>query len=357
MGVFLLVVVGIVPLLQAQAAAPQPGPELILLPGRSEALGPECGLGNGGIAAPGQGGPPQRCVQGAGVAAGGVAVECRREGVHLRFPGGRELLFAPDGVLHLRSGEHAGPFSGGVELRLLDGSAVRIERGGSHRTPITEVVLAGGGESVRLWSRTEAACERVRERPWAGERLWCLGDGGMLYRAIALGPLVTLQRQLAPAGPEDRWPDVRLLLQLEPLLTSLHALVDAQPGRGAKDVPSELEQLVAAADTVFVADEHAPPRVGRSPIRYALRRDFELEFALDGGDLRLCLCRGQVHRALIEWRLGYGADVSREVASDQPGDRQSRSVRLPPAPPLLVARSERHELVPALGVVRALQER
>src|SRR5262245_12942014 len=86
---------------------------------------------------------------------GGVRVQCRSEGVKLTFASGRELLWAPDGFLHLRDGGVAGPFAGGVELRLQDGSCVRIDRGSSRRQALLAVDVAlASGRAVRLWWQT-----------------------------------------------------------------------------------------------------------------------------------------------------------------------------------------------------------
>src|SRR6266581_3719188 len=118
MGAFLVSLTVLVPFLQAPGPLPSAGAELLLDPGQGQTLGPECGLGDGGVAAAAPREAAMRCEPGAGTSPGGVAIACRREGVRLLFAGGRELLFAPDGFLHLRSGEVAGQFGGGVELCL-----------------------------------------------------------------------------------------------------------------------------------------------------------------------------------------------------------------------------------------------
>src|SRR5262245_28895145 len=90
-------------------------------------------LGDGGVRAAGAGASDLPGAPGECTTPGGVRVQCRSEGVKLTFASGRELLWAPDGFLHLRDGGVAGPFVGGVELRLQDGSCVRIDRGSSRR--------------------------------------------------------------------------------------------------------------------------------------------------------------------------------------------------------------------------------
>src|SRR5262249_57265314 len=101
------------------ARAPPPrvwSAELIGVAGPSGLLGPEGGLGGGGVAARPPATAAPRREPGTAVSPGGVAIDCRREGVRLTFPGGADLLFAPDGFLHLRRREHAGPVGRGGEL-------------------------------------------------------------------------------------------------------------------------------------------------------------------------------------------------------------------------------------------------
>ena len=91
--------------------------------------------------------------------AGGVRVECRAVGVKLTFPSGRELLIAPDGFVHLRSGESAGPFPTGLELLLGDGQSVRIVLVPSANERLRDVVVGDRERRLQPWRRGEPAAE------------------------------------------------------------------------------------------------------------------------------------------------------------------------------------------------------
>jgi hypothetical protein len=347
MGATLLSLLAVVPSLQVPAGVQRPDSGLVLAKGA--AISPsDFDLGSGGVAAE----PAAlQCGRGSCTTPGGVVVECREQGVRLGFPTGRELLFAPDGRLHLRDGSFAGPFPGGVELRLADGAAVRIDRGGSRRAPLTEVLVEHGGSATRIWERTRAVREPARPGSWFAERLWCLGDGGVLYRAIALGPLVTLERVLAPRD-QEAMPRSRLLLHVAPVLDSLGTLLAEQPFRQQAPL-SPIRQFLLRGDAVFVA-EPGPPRIQTSPPRFSLMGGYELQLTLDGARLRMGLYAGRQRHPFAEWQLGYGADVRQIVVDEQPGTTAGPMVRVAAAPRELAARPERNELAAALAVVRNL---
>ncbi len=307
-------------------------------------------LGDGGIGAIDPDGAALPGERGECTTPGGVHVQCRKEGVKLTFASGRELLWAPDGFLHLRDGTVAGPFESGVELRLLDGCSVRIDRGASRRTPITEVVVATeAGVAVRLWRRAEA----VREpggTAWSGERLFCLGDGGALYRALALGPVITLERVLVPTGALGV-PLRRVALDTGAIARSLQLLRESR---------ARIADPTAVAEIGLVLDNHAavwpaagapPARIGSSPLLYLLPAGYELRFQVQGGDVRLQMARHQ-QRPFVEWQLGYGAAVRCVEAAMQP---TGNFVAMPPMAPGLRPRLERHELGQAIAVLSALQ--
>ena len=274
-----------------------------------------------------------------------------------------ELLFAPDGFLHLRSGEVTGPFVGGLQLQLLDGTSIVMVRSGSRRAPLQAVQVAHGETAMQIWSETELRCEALPLREWSGDRLWCLGDGGVIYRAVALGPLTTIARVLAPESMRAAAPSTRLVLAVEPVLASLGKLMTERPRRVERETTPELRAIVEAAATIFVADKQAPPRVSRDEIRYALRRGMELSLAVDGNDLRMGLCRAAAEKPMITWRLGYASEVSYSIRmirldqQDQTFERQSHPVELVPPPAALAARPRNHELGEALRVVQSLQRR
>jgi hypothetical protein len=373
MGNSLLSLLALAPALQAPPPATPPPATLpplatpLLLVPALDRIGPECGLGDGGF----HFGPVPDPVPrpdprpGHGVSPGGATVECRREGVKVTFPAGRELLFAPDGYLHLRGGEVIGQFGGGVELQFLDGSSLRIARGGSHRTPIESVVLVRGNAGVRLWSGQDADATPVEAGTWLADREWCLGDGGALYRAIALGPLVTLQRRLLPKDLDPAPPPARLVLAVDAVLQSVQDLVEAQGKRVEREATPELLAVIEALPSILVADRHPPPRISAEPLRFVLRRGFVLQFVLAGAELRMELCHEDSQAPFLVWRLGYASEVAYAVRANewtgqqrQPGQQEqrwSRPLRLPAPAPALAARRVREELIPAHAVLHQLQ--
>lgn len=159
---------------------------------------------------------------------GGGRVHVRREGVRVDLPSRVALLIAPDGFLHLRDpgAEGAepspvGPFRGGLELYLADGSIVRVRFAGSAQRGVEQVGVrvAAKGDVVPgrrseaqqlLWHRGKPARRQLKVRPFQGARLVVLGRGQDIYRAAAMGPALFLQRlaltqgRVASEGPDAR---------------------------------------------------------------------------------------------------------------------------------------------------------
>jgi hypothetical protein len=215
---------------------------------------------------------------------------------------------------------------------------------------------------VRLWSGQEADATPVEAGTWTTDREWCLGDGGALYRAIALGPLVTLQRQLLPKDLDPAPPPARLVLAVDAMLQSVQDLVEARGKRVEREASPELLAVIEALPSILVADRHPPPQIAAEPLRFMMRCGFVLQFALAGAELRMELCREGSSAPFLVWRLGYASDVAYAVLANewvqqQPGQRWSRPLRLPAAAPALAARRERDELIPAHAVLRLLQAR
>lgn len=345
----------------AAAALPSVVPELVLQSGSGERITAQCGLGDGGFTSVIVG--PLHCAPGSATTPGGATVTCRAEGVKIVLPSSRELLFAPDGFLHLRSGEVVGPFAGGLQLHLLDGAVLTMTRNGSRRAPLQSVQVAHGETSMRIWGEAEPRRDPAQQGEWGGDRLWCLGDGGAIYRAVALGPLTTLALVLAPEAARSTTPAARLVLAVEPVLASLAKLMSERPRRVERETSPELRAIVDAAATIFVVDEHAPPRVSRKEMRYALRRGLELTLDVDGNELRMGFCKADADKPLITWRLGYTSEASYSIKmirldqQDQSFERQSHPVELAPPPPTLAARPRNHELGLALAVVQSFVRR
>lgn len=282
---------------------------------------------------------------------GGVVVQCRREGVKLTFPSGRELLFAPDGNVHLRDGSVAGPFLQGLELRLSDGARVAIDRSGSRRSPIECVEVTADGESVCLYRRGNPTNEAARGAFHVPKAL-CLGDGGAVYRAIALGPLVTLARVLAPIEQRQSMPEHRLCLVTSSLVDSMAMLTASRARQRHPDAVAEAEVILAEQSRVFREDVPMPPRTGSSPLQFLLHAGYDLTLVEELGMVRMQIARHQ-GQPFLEWRLGYTTNICGMSATTEEGSGQERV----DAPlPDLQANLLYHEIDAAMAVVSAVQK-
>lgn len=341
-----LVLAAVLPLPQGPPVVPQLG----LLRGSPPSVF-DAGLGSGGLGVVEAAAGDRPAGKGRATSPGGVVVECREQGVKLTFPSGREVLVAPDGHLHLRDGAVSHQFGGGVALMLADGAEVRVLLNGSRRMPLQEVQLCAAGAAHRLWRRRDADDAEVRLAPWHGDRLWCLGDGGALYRAVALGPLVTMRCELRPKDANDaRLPENGLLLATGPVLASLQQL-HGELSRAERERFREVSALCAAPEALF-GGKGVPRRIDGRALRYVLPSGYVLQIDLEGPAAVLRLSREAGSDAFAEWRLAYGADL-RAIAVE--ANRQvSPLVRLAPLQPELAARLQRNESFLAFAVLRAL---
>lgn len=341
--------------------------ELLLVPGAITLSPTDLGLGHGGVRPAGGAATPLRALPSSGTTPGGVEVRALPQGVRIAFPSGRQLLFAPDGFLHLRGGEHAGPFPGGVELHLADGCSVRIVRTGSRRNPLQEVLIAaapGGaarGGSVRIWQRDRPALEWDPPRSdWPGTTLLCAGDGDAVYRVVAAGPMLILERVAVPAADARTLPERRVVLRTDQLLTSLREL-PASIGQVDGALAAALQRAEALARgtrPVFPAEATAPRRVERQPARFALGAGCELTLSAEhSGPVRMGLHRGQESDPFVEWSLGYVCQLNLlhpERADGGSGRYWRGGVTLPVTSLPARARPERFDLDQIQRVIRGL---
>lgn len=295
---------------QHPAAAGLPPADLVLVADADPVPLVALGLGPGGVECPPAGAVLEPTDDGCWTP-GRVRVQCATAGVKLTFATGRELLFAPDGLLHLREGPFAGPFGDGVELHLGDGARVAIIRGEAQRQPLSSVTVQHGERALRLWHRGSVDIRSVRPRSFDGPRLWCCGDGGALYRGIGLGPVLVLQRELACAAAATELPAVRVAVLTDPLLQTLMALQRAHRQPDPKQRPGMEPVAAVARRSAQVFDAKAsPPRVGHRELRWALGSGYELTLVPDGeAPLRLGLHIGDEARPFVEWSLGPAAAV------------------------------------------------
>jgi hypothetical protein len=152
----------------------------------------------------------------------------------------------------------------------------------------------------------------------------CCGDGGDLYRTIALGSLLVLDRVLVPQSREEVAPKERLVVLTQPLLESLTRMP-----RQHREPDAPVRQAVAAVTAVadkggiiFPAGA-ALRRVEREQLRWRLEAGFELQLDLDGPMApRLQLFTGRAPVAMVEWTLrGDGAAFLANPREDQVGKR------------------------------------
>lgn len=292
--------------------------------------------------------------------AGGARIECRSVGVKLTFPSGRELLVAPDGHVHLRSGEVAGPFAAGLELRLGDGTAVRITLSQGTRERLRDVQVVDGERVLQPWRRGEANTWIERPSFWAGLRFCCCGDGGDLYRAVALGPMVVLDRVLVAADRADQAPPERLVVLTAPLLQSLAVLQQQhrQPDPAVRRLVTAVAGIADRGDAIFPAGASLA-RADKNTLRWLLRGGYELELQLEGPMApRLSLFAGESPRPLVEWTLQGSPALYLGNPGDDANEKRwhGNGVRLPRIVTDLQAREVLFERGYALRVIERLKK-
>ncbi len=331
-------------------------PEVVLVGAAEPLPGAAFGLGDGGVAAEYE---ELAWREWDCVTPGGVVVACRTAGVKLTFPSGRELLLAPDGYLHLRSGERAGPFAAGVELRLGDDTLVRIVLNPSQPERLRDVVVVAGARILQPWRRGSRCREPGRPGEWAGHHLYCAGDGGDVFTAVALGPLVVLDRILVAADREAATPRERLAIVVEPLQESLQRMPRMHQTRDA-DVRGAVAVVAAVAErsaTTFHVGALLP-RLERERMRWGLPDGNELELSLDHAEPRLFLFARQATLPLIEWRFGNSPVAFLTNPRARQADASSvhgNGARLVRVADDLQANSERFERAAAVRVLERLR--
>jgi hypothetical protein len=341
----------------ARRLAAAPRPEIVVARGLAAPAFPDLGLGDGGVAA--SAGRTHFTDDDDVVTPGGVRVVCRTAGVKLLFPSGRELLVAPDGFLHLRSGESGGPFRGGVELWLADGTTVRVTLAQSSQIRLREVTVGDAARRLQPWRRGEPCVSAAGASGWAGPRACCAGDGGDVYRAIALGPLLVLDRALVAADRVDATPRERLAVLVEPLAESLRTMQrqHREPDAAVRGAMKSIAELATHAEAILPAGA-ALSRVERDRLRWQLAAGFELEYAADGPLAPLLqLYAPGAPLPMVEWTLhADGAAFLANPREDRMDKRwHGNGTRLPATAAGLQARDELHERALATAVIGRLR--
>jgi len=266
------------------------------------------------------------------------------------------LLVAPDGALHLRTGEAAGPYRAGLELMLGDGSRVRISLAQSRTDRVRDVLVSDGKRCLQPWRRGRPAKKDAAVRHWSGIRVACCGDGGDLYRPLAIGPLVVLDRVLVPKDRLDDTPSERLVVLTDPIRKSL-----ARMPRQHRETDAPVRRAVAAVaavadrgDLIFPAGA-ALRRAEHDRLRWLLGGGFELQLDTEqAAQPRLQLFAGHSPLPMVEWLLSASsAAYLLNPRTDQFGKRwHGNGTRLRVAVPELQVRDHLSERSHALNVIR-----
>lgn len=333
---------------------PKQLPEIVLSDAKLRIPVRDFGLGDGGVTRK-QGllqfHPTDGCVT-----PGGVHVACRAVGVKLTFPSGREVLLAPDGGLHLRSGEVAGPFPSGLEIMLGDGTRVSITLAQSRRVRVRDVWVSDSAHSLHPWRLGKAAAKTSKSKSWSGLRLACCGEGDDIYRPLAIGPLLVLDRILVRRDRRDKTPSERLVLLSDSIRQSLlrmprqHRETDAPVRRAVAAIVAVAEH----SDLIFPRGA-ALRRAQHDKLRWMLGRGFELQLDLDSASQPyLQLFAGSSPLPMVEWTLGRGAVAYlTNPREGQLGKRwHGNGTRLVNSLPELQARDHLHERQYALAVMQ-----
>lgn len=302
MGISLLLCAALAWPQHPPAVPPLPG-QLVLLDGGQHLPLPALGLGDGGVQASDPNGPSW--TEDGILSPGGVQIVCRAVGVKLKWPSGRELLFSSDGRLHLRSGEHTDPMPFGAELWLGDGSRLQVRLQPGETPPLRSALLTHANTAAVIWRRGIAVRDTATANPFLGPHLGCLGDGGDVYRIVALGPLVVLDRLLVAEDRMATVPRQRLALFTAPLHEALQRLPRAHTGTEAP--------LRAAIDALRALAEHAHellplstplPRVDTAQLRWQIGGRCELGLDLDADrGPTLQWYAPEAGRPMVEWTL------------------------------------------------------
>lgn len=336
---------------------PKPLPEVVLSDAKATIPIRDFGLGEGGVNHK----RATLCFHESDgcVTPGGVHVVCRSVGVKLTFPSGREVLLAPDGGLHLRSGEAAGPYSAGLEFLLADGATVRVTLAQNRKARIRAVSVTYGRRSLQPWRLGKKAQATTRVRTWSGVRLACCGDGGDLYRPLAIGPLVVLDRVLVEKQRVDKTPRERLVVLTEPIRQSLLLMP-----RQHRETEASVRRAVAAVTEVADRSSMIFPRgaalrrAEHDRLRWLLGGGFELQLDPDiSVTPHLQLFAGTSSIPMVEWTLGAGtAAYLTNPRTDQIGKRwHGNGTRLITTAHELQVRDHLQERQHALRVIRRLK--
>lgn len=333
---------------------PQQLPEIVLSDAKLRIPVRDFGLGEGGVAR--KHGLLRFDRTDGCVTPGGVHVACRAVGVKLTFPSGREVLLGPDGGLHLRSGESAGPFPSGLELMLGDGARVSVTLAQSRRVRIRDVRVSDSVHSLQPWRLGKAAAKTSKAKPWSGLRLACCGDGDDIYRPLAIGPVLVLDRILVRRDRRDETPSERLVLLSDSIRQSLLRMP-----RQHRETDAPVRRAVAAI--VAVADHGdrifprgaALRRAQHDKLRWMLGSGFELQLDLDSASQPyLQLFAGSSPLPMVEWTLGRGTVAYlTNPREDQLGKRwHGNGTRLVSSLPELQVRDHLQERQYALAVMQ-----
>jgi len=121
------------------------------------------------------------------VTRGGAVLAASQHGVRIRLPGGQRLQIDERARLVGEAGPLTKPATGGLELRLGDGSCLRV-RPGSERYGVREVSVIDSEVQWTLFRRGRYLRERRHYERFYGVRFYLGGNGDEVWSLVAFGP-------------------------------------------------------------------------------------------------------------------------------------------------------------------------
>ncbi len=272
---------------------------------------------------------------------GGARVRARHVGLQVACPNGMDLAIDDRGSVVLRDGSRTREHPRGVRLWLTDGSFVEALVDRRRDEPLRRVRVGDGiSRPVVFWKGRDG--DKVREREEQGaDDLLVLGDGRAIYRAVAIGPFLVLERVLAPrALLQDRTPHA-----VEPLperavvlLGDVLAIGQLRVGQHARVEAANRPELFQRAEALSGLTQRilppgqrfVRPETGREEPIVAVGAGFRLEVRTEiGRPLAVNLWAPNQDAPILEWSYTNETIVHLiTVESDQRAHYAMQGLRL-----------------------------
>ncbi|MBK8976239.1 MAG: hypothetical protein IPM29_09945 [Planctomycetes bacterium] len=267
------------------------------------------GLGDGGM----------QPVPGAAAAAaadghrtpGGALLRVRQAvGLRIDLPSGAGVVVDDRGRLHLRDGSVTLPVRSGVRLWLTDGSCVELIPDPVAGQPPQRVAVfdAVDRPAVVLWRTRRGARLGPRDLRLARD-LVVLGDGSAVFRAVTLGPVLVLDRELCPRALEAETPRCAVVVLGDLLAASLLRLPAHAKLEAASD-PMLVQRATALAQVATRILPHdrcfARPTIDGAEPLVAVGAGFRLRLTdVAGRAPMLDLLAPDRDTPVLQWSVGH----------------------------------------------------